>query len=73
MNPISFLLIALVVAALGILVAVAVHRQPSRPEAAMEEFRREMDALAPRDRSVRGGSAPEVANGDAPTATDDEE
>ena len=81
MNPISFLLIALVVAAIGILVAVAAHRQPSRPEAAMEEFRREMEALAPRDRAHPRGAAPDVtdsgpvgdAGEDVPPATDDED
>ena len=81
MNPISFLLIALVVAAIGILVAVVMHRQPSRPEAAMKEFRREMEALAPRDRSRPAGAAPEgTADGpsgdageDVPPATEDED
>lgn len=49
MNPVGFLLIALVVAALGIVIAVGRHGKPARPESAMEEFRREMRALAPRD------------------------
>ncbi|MDZ7679536.1 MAG: hypothetical protein U5K29_13425 [Acidimicrobiales bacterium] len=49
MNPVGFLLIALLVAALGIVIAVGRHSKPARPESAMEEFRREMRALAPRD------------------------
>ncbi|MFP3906110.1 MAG: hypothetical protein ACLFWR_03710 [Acidimicrobiales bacterium] len=53
MNPVGFLLIALVVAALGIVIAVNRHAKPARPESAMEEFRREMRALAPRDHPGR--------------------
>lgn len=53
MSPVVFLLLALAVAALGIFVTVGRHRTPTKPESAMEEFRREMDALAPPDRPTR--------------------
>lgn len=47
MTGIGFLLIAFVVGALGIAYVMAQHRAGTRPEDAMAEFRREMDALAP--------------------------
>ncbi len=53
MSPVAFLLLALAVAALGILVTVSRHRAPTKPESAMDEFRREMDALAPPGRPSR--------------------
>lgn len=48
MSPVAFLLIAVVIAALGTVVVVLVNRSPSRPDSAMTEFQREMRALAPR-------------------------
>jgi hypothetical protein len=51
-SPVHFLVIALVIAAIGILVAVSRHRQPVKPESAMDAFRREMQALAPRDETT---------------------
>lgn len=47
MGPVSFLIIAVVVGVIGILVAVNMNRTPRHPDFAMEEFRREMQALAP--------------------------
>ena len=48
MSPVSFLLIAAVVALVGSLVVVLANRSPSKPDSAMAEFEREMRALAPR-------------------------
>ena len=48
MSPVAFLLIAVVIAAIGTLVVVVLNRSPSRPDSAMTEFQREMRALAPR-------------------------
>ncbi|MBK5223600.1 MAG: hypothetical protein JJE52_12170 [Acidimicrobiia bacterium] len=47
MSPAAFLLIALVVGVLGSLIVVARNRTSHGPEFAMDEFRREMQALAP--------------------------
>lgn len=47
MSGASFLLIALVVGVLGALVVGLRNRQTQRPDNAMLEFRREMEALAP--------------------------
>lgn len=49
MSPIAFLLIAVVVAAVGSLVVVLRSRQVQSPDHAMDAFRREMRALAPQD------------------------
>ena len=49
MSPIAFLLIAVVVAAIGSVVLVLRNRQTQSPDSAMDEFRREMQALAPQD------------------------
>jgi hypothetical protein len=47
-SPVSFLLIALVIAIIGTLVVVVANRSPRRYDSAMAEFQREMRALAPR-------------------------
>lgn len=47
MSPAAFLLIAVVVGVVGSLYVVARQRQTQRPDHAMDEFRREMQALAP--------------------------
>ncbi|QGG93977.1 hypothetical protein [Actinomarinicola tropica] len=47
MSGAGFLLIALVVGVLGTMFVMARHRQGTRPDDAMAEFRREMQALAP--------------------------
>lgn len=49
MSPIAFLLIAVVVAAVGSAVVVLRNRQTQSPDHAMDAFRREMRALAPQD------------------------
>jgi hypothetical protein len=46
MNPLTFLGIALVVAVVGTVLVLLLNRP--RTDAAMEEFQREMQALAPR-------------------------
>jgi hypothetical protein len=46
-NALGFLGVVLVVCALGGLVLWIQHRQPNTLESGMDEFRREMDALAP--------------------------
>ncbi|HSL56750.1 MAG TPA: hypothetical protein VK866_02810 [Acidimicrobiales bacterium] len=51
MSPAMFLVLALVVAAVGIAIVVIRHRRPSSLGSGMERFAREMQALAPRDRS----------------------
>jgi uncharacterized membrane protein (DUF106 family) len=48
-SPIAFLLIAVVVGAIGSLFVVVRNRQVRHPHHAMDEFQREMKALAPRD------------------------
>lgn len=49
MSAIAFLLIAVVVAVAGSLVVVLRNQQSKSPDSAMDEFRREMRALAPQD------------------------
>lgn len=53
MSAIGFLLIALVVAAIGCLILWVQHRSPSTLESGIDAFQREMDALAPPDESKR--------------------
>jgi hypothetical protein len=48
-NAIGFLLIVLVVSAVGCLILWIQHRSPSTLESGIEAFQREMDALAPPD------------------------
>jgi hypothetical protein len=73
-SPVSFLLIALFIAAAGIAIAVMRSRKPSRPENAMESFRREMQALAPHDQPEGGRPEPKgiiwTANPDHSASTD---
>ena len=47
MTAIGFLLIAVVVSALGGLVLWFQHREPNSLDSGLEAFRREMEALAP--------------------------
>lgn len=47
MNALVFLLIVLVVSAVGSLILWLRHRSPSTLESGIEAFQREMDALAP--------------------------
>ena len=47
MNAIVFLLIVVVVCAVGGLVLWVQHRQPNTLESSLDSFKREMDALAP--------------------------
>ncbi|HLT70041.1 MAG TPA: hypothetical protein VKZ72_07735 [Acidimicrobiales bacterium] len=53
MNPVVFLAIAAVISIVGALVLWARNRSPSSLEASIETFRREMQALAPRDGEPR--------------------
>lgn len=49
MNALGFLLIVLVVSALGSFVLWLRHRSPTTLESGIEAFQREMEALAPPD------------------------
>lgn len=49
MNALAFLLIVIVVSALGSLVVWLRHRSPTTLESGIEAFQREMEALAPPD------------------------
>jgi hypothetical protein len=53
MTALWFLLAALAVSAIGSLIIVLRHRQPSTEDWSVEEFRREMQALAPDTTRVR--------------------
>jgi hypothetical protein len=46
-SALVFLLVVVVVCAIGGMVLWLQHRQPSTLESGLDEFRREMDALAP--------------------------
>jgi hypothetical protein len=48
-NPIAFLMIAVVISVVGSLVLYLRSRTPSSLESGIDNFRREMQALAPRD------------------------
>lgn len=66
MGPVSYLIIAVVVGVVGVLVLVSMNRAPRRPDFAMEEFRREMQALAPKRPAGRpggDGAADDAADG----------
>ena len=54
MSGLLFLLIALVVSAAGITVIYLRNRTSSSDVARVDEFKREMDALSPRDRRENG-------------------
>jgi hypothetical protein len=47
MSPVLFLLIAVVLSALGCGLLYLRHRSPTTYDSGIREFRREMDALAP--------------------------
>ena len=49
MNPIAFLLLAAVIIVVGCGILYLRSRTPSSLEAGIDNFRREMQALAPRD------------------------
>lgn len=49
MSAVAFLLIAVVISVVGCTVLYLRNRAPSSLEAGIETFRREMQALAPRD------------------------
>jgi hypothetical protein len=50
---VAFLLLAVVIAAVGVTVLYLRNRPPSSFDASIDNFRREMEALAPRDGEVR--------------------
>ena len=52
MSPLVFLLIALVISVVGSLVLYMRSRAPSSVDAGIDNFRREMQALAPRDEAI---------------------
>jgi len=53
MSAIVFLLIVVVVCAIGGIVLWLQHREPNTLESGLDSFRREMDALAPPDQRQR--------------------
>lgn len=52
MNPIAFLMIAVVISLVGSLVLYLRSRTPTSLESGIDNFRREMQALAPRDEEL---------------------
>ncbi|HEX6419964.1 MAG TPA: hypothetical protein VFZ77_15795 [Acidimicrobiales bacterium] len=52
MGPIAFLLIAVVISVVGSTVLYLRSRSPSSLESGIDEFRREMQALAPREQQA---------------------
>ena len=62
MNALAFLLVVVLVCAVGGLVLWIRHRQPTTLESGLDAFRREMDALAPPEDApeprVRGPKRP---------------
>jgi hypothetical protein len=53
MAAVAFLLIAVVISAIGVTILYLRNRPPSSLDASIDNFRREMQALAPRDGDVR--------------------
>ncbi|MGH2477453.1 MAG: hypothetical protein ACRDIL_19540 [Candidatus Limnocylindrales bacterium] len=53
MAAVAFLLLAVVIAAVGVTVLYLRNRPPTSFDASIDNFRREMEALAPRDGEVR--------------------
>lgn len=53
MNGLGFLMIAVVLSVLGSLVLLLRQRKPTSVDHAVDQFRKEMRALAPDDRSQR--------------------
>ncbi|HYZ99541.1 MAG TPA: hypothetical protein VE575_12365 [Acidimicrobiales bacterium] len=49
MGAVAFLLIAVVISAVGLSVLYIRNRPPTSFDASIDSFRRQMDALAPRD------------------------
>ena len=54
MGAVAFLLVAVVLSAIGSIVLVMRQRQPTGVRNSVDSFRREMDALAPPDERHRG-------------------
>jgi len=52
-TAVAFLLIAVVISAVGLTVLYLRNRPPTSLDASIDTFRREMQALAPRDGEVR--------------------
>lgn len=52
MNAVAFLMLALVISVAGSTVLYLRNRAPSSLESGIDNFRREMQALAPRDEQV---------------------
>ena len=57
MSSLAFLLVALVMSAIGIAIVVLRNRTSSSDVARVDEFKREMDALSPRRRNAGDGEA----------------
>jgi hypothetical protein len=53
MAAVAFLLLAVVIAAVGVTILYLRNRPPTSFDASIDNFRREMDALAPRDGEIR--------------------
>ena len=53
MAAVAFLLLAVVISAIGLTILYLRNRPPSSFDASIDNFRREMEALAPRDDEVR--------------------
>lgn len=53
MAAVAFLLIAVVISAIGLTILYLRNRPPSSLDASIDNFRREMQALAPRDGDMR--------------------
>ena len=53
MAAVAFLLLAVVISAIGVTVLYLRNRPPTSFDASIDNFRREMEALAPRDGEVR--------------------
>ncbi|MBS1848231.1 MAG: hypothetical protein JST73_08120 [Actinobacteria bacterium] len=55
MTALWFLAIVVVIVAVGGVVLWLTNRKPSSPESSIDAFRREMDALSPKERDERRG------------------
>ena len=54
MSSLAFLMVALVMSGIGITILVLRNRTSSSDVARVDEFKREMDALSPRERNADG-------------------